>query len=42
MREVLEYDNIFNVVLEFIEELDMEGVLVVMSDYEMGGLLIVW
>lgn len=38
VREVLEYDKTFNIVLDFLEESKAEGVLVATSDHETGGL----
>ena len=38
VREVLEYDKTFQLVLDFLEESDVEGVVVSTSDHETGGL----
>ena len=38
VREVLEYDKTFKLVLEFLNASDKEGVLVATSDHETGGL----
>ena len=38
VREVLEYDKTFKAVLDFIDDSDVEGVLVATSDHETGGL----
>ena len=38
VREVLEYDKTFDTVLRFIDESNVEGVLVATSDHETGGL----
>ncbi|KAK0646557.1 alkaline phosphatase-like protein [Cercophora newfieldiana] len=38
VREVLEYDKTFKLVLDFLAESDTEGVLVATSDHETGGL----
>ncbi|ROT42061.1 repressible alkaline phosphatase [Sodiomyces alkalinus F11] len=38
VHEVLEYDNAFEIVLEFIEKSDTETILVATSDHETGGL----
>ncbi|KAL1897095.1 vacuolar alkaline phosphatase [Sporothrix stenoceras] len=40
VREVLEYDKTFQLVLDFIEKSDVEGVAVSTSDHETGGLAI--
>lgn len=40
VREVLEYDKTFRLVLDFIEKSDVEGVAVSTSDHETGGLAI--
>ena len=42
VREVLEFDKTFKSVLDFIEESDVEGVLVSTSDHETGGLVTAW
>ncbi|KAB5570159.1 alkaline phosphatase-like protein [Coniochaeta sp. 2T2.1] len=42
VREVLEYDATFQLVLDFLEESDTEGVLVATSDHETGGLATAW
>lgn len=38
VREVLEFDKTFKIVLDFLEQSDIEGVLVSTSDHETGGL----
>ncbi|CAK7203925.1 vacuolar alkaline phosphatase [Sporothrix eucalyptigena] len=38
VREVLEYDKTFQLVLDFLEKSDVEGVVVSTSDHETGGL----
>lgn len=38
VREVIEYDNAFKAVLDFLERSDDEGILVATSDHETGGL----
>lgn len=38
VREVLEYDKTFQIVLDFLEQSDVEGVVVSTSDHETGGL----
>lgn len=38
VREVLEYDKTFKLVVDFLEESETEGVLVATSDHETGGL----
>ena len=38
VREVLEYDKTFKLVVDFLERSDTEGVLVATSDHETGGL----
>jgi len=38
VREVLEYDKTFKLVLDFLAKSDTEGVLVATSDHETGGL----
>lgn len=38
VREVLEYDNAMQAVLDFLEESKVEGVMVATSDHETGGL----
>ncbi|KAK4456243.1 alkaline phosphatase [Podospora aff. communis PSN243] len=38
VREVLEYDKTFQLVLDFLAKSDAEGVLVATSDHETGGL----
>lgn len=40
VREVLEYDKTFQLVLDFLEQSDVEGVVVSTSDHETGGLAI--
>ncbi|KAL1838086.1 hypothetical protein VTJ49DRAFT_3078 [Mycothermus thermophilus] len=42
VREVLEYDKTFKLVLDFLEKSDTEGVLVATSDHETGGLATAW
>ncbi|OIW33623.1 alkaline phosphatase-like protein [Coniochaeta ligniaria NRRL 30616] len=42
VREVLEYDRTFKLVLDFLEESETEGVLVATSDHETGGLATAW
>ncbi|KAH6849857.1 alkaline phosphatase-like protein [Chaetomium sp. MPI-CAGE-AT-0009] len=42
VREVLEYDKTFKLVLDFLEKSDTEGVLVATSDHETGGLSTAW
>jgi len=42
VREVLEYDKTFKIVLDFLEANDAEGVLVATSDHETGGLATAW
>ncbi|KAL2263732.1 hypothetical protein VTK26DRAFT_5376 [Humicola hyalothermophila] len=42
VREVLEYDKTFRMVVEFLEQSDTEGVLVATSDHETGGLSTAW
>lgn len=42
VREVLEYDKTFQLVLDFLDESDTEGVLAATSDHETGGLSIAW
>jgi alkaline phosphatase len=42
VREVLEYDKTFKLVLDFLEESETEGVLVATSDHETGGLATAW
>ncbi|ERT01241.1 hypothetical protein HMPREF1624_02483 [Sporothrix schenckii ATCC 58251] len=40
VREVLEYDRTFQLVLDFLEKSDVEGVVVSTSDHETGGVAI--
>ena len=40
VREVLEYDKTFKMVLEFIKDSQTEGVLIATSDHETGGLAV--
>jgi alkaline phosphatase len=42
VREVLEYDKTFKIVLDFLENSDTEGVLMATSDHETGGLSTAW
>ncbi|KAB5558576.1 alkaline phosphatase-like protein [Coniochaeta sp. 2T2.1] len=42
VREVLEYDATFQLVLDFLDKSDTEGVLVATSDHETGGLATAW
>jgi alkaline phosphatase len=42
VREVLEYDRTFKLVLDFLEKSETEGVLVATSDHETGGLATAW
>jgi alkaline phosphatase len=42
VREVLEYDKTFKIVLDFLEKSDTEGILVATSDHETGGLSTAW
>lgn len=42
VREVLEYDRTFKLVLDFLEESETDGVLVATSDHETGGLATAW
>lgn len=42
VREVLEYDKTFKLVLDFLEKSETEGVLVATSDHETGGLATAW
>jgi alkaline phosphatase len=42
VREVLEYDKTFKIVLDFLEKSDTEGILVATSDHETGGLATAW
>jgi alkaline phosphatase len=42
VREVLEYDKTFQIVLDFLEKSDTEGILVATSDHETGGLSTAW
>jgi len=42
VREVLEYDKTFKLVLDFLEKSDTEGILVATSDHETGGLATAW
>ncbi|AEO69138.1 uncharacterized protein THITE_2146152 [Thermothielavioides terrestris NRRL 8126] len=42
VREVLEYDRTFQIVLDFLEQSQTEGVLVATSDHETGGLATAW
>lgn len=42
VREVLEYDRTFKLVLDFLERSETEGVLVATSDHETGGLATAW
>jgi alkaline phosphatase len=42
VREVLEYDKTFKLVVDFLEKSDTEGVLVATSDHETGGLATAW
>lgn len=42
VREVLEYDRTFKLVLDFLEQSETEGVLVATSDHETGGLATAW
>jgi alkaline phosphatase len=42
VREVLEYDKTFKLVLDFLEKSDTEGILVATSDHETGGLSTAW
>ncbi len=42
VREVLEYDRTFKIVLDFLKKSDIEGVLVATSDHETGGLATAW
>ncbi|KAL2271526.1 hypothetical protein VTJ83DRAFT_897 [Remersonia thermophila] len=42
VREVLEYDKTFKLVLDFLDKSDTEGVLVATSDHETGGLATAW
>ncbi|KAK3295807.1 alkaline-phosphatase-like protein [Chaetomium fimeti] len=42
VREVLEYDKAFKLVVDFLEKSDTEGVLVATSDHETGGLSTAW
>jgi alkaline phosphatase len=42
VREVLEYDKTFKVVVDFLEKSETEGVLVATSDHETGGLATAW
>ena len=42
VREVLEYDRTFQIVLDFLKKSDTEGVLVATSDHETGGLATAW
>ncbi|KAK4241864.1 repressible alkaline phosphatase [Achaetomium macrosporum] len=42
VREVLEYDKTFKIVLDFLERSDTEGILVATSDHETGGLSTAW
>ena len=42
VREVLEYDKTFKLVLDFLKKSDTEGILVATSDHETGGLATAW
>ncbi|KAK0722550.1 alkaline-phosphatase-like protein [Lasiosphaeria miniovina] len=42
VREVIEYDKAFKMVLDFLDDSDTEGVLVATSDHETGGLSTAW
>jgi alkaline phosphatase len=42
VREVLEYDKTFKIVLDFLEKSDTEGIVVGTSDHETGGLSTAW
>ncbi|KAL2164346.1 hypothetical protein VTH06DRAFT_3562 [Thermothelomyces fergusii] len=42
VREVLEYDKTFKVVLDYLAGSDTEGLLVATSDHETGGLSTAW
>ncbi|KAK4152849.1 alkaline phosphatase [Chaetomidium leptoderma] len=42
VREVLEYDKAFKIVVDFLKKSDTEGVLVATSDHETGGLSTAW
>ncbi|KAL2181517.1 alkaline-phosphatase-like protein [Thermothelomyces heterothallicus CBS 202.75] len=42
VREVLEYDKTFKIVLDYLAKSDTEGVLVATSDHETGGLSTAW
>ncbi|KAL2017141.1 hypothetical protein VTK56DRAFT_2563 [Thermocarpiscus australiensis] len=42
VREVLEYDKTFKLVVDFLESSETEGVLVATSDHETGGLATAW
>lgn len=42
VREVLEYDKTFKAVVDFIEDSEIEGLLVATSDHETGGLATAW
>ncbi|KAL2156270.1 hypothetical protein VTH82DRAFT_1015 [Thermothelomyces myriococcoides] len=42
VREVLEYDRTFKIVLDYLANSDTEGILVATSDHETGGLATAW
>ena len=42
VREVLEYDKTFKLVVDFLKKSETEGVLVATSDHETGGLATAW
>lgn len=42
VREVLEYDKTFKLVLDYLENSKTEGLLVATSDHETGGLATAW